>query len=239
MFYDLTIVVSLIFLEGLLSADNALVLAILVKHLPKEERKKALRYGILGAIFFRVIAVFLAAHLRDMVLFGLIGGGYLCYLALGHLLKKEDPHAFQKPSRFKGFWGTVVAVELTDIAFSIDSIMAAVAMSPKLWVIITGGIFGIITMRFVAGLFIQLLDNYPRLETAAYGIVGWIGLKLIIETLLKAYKVPHEFPTWLFWSVMIILFASGFLKKDGKKIHQHIMEEEEQDSKETEEEKTI
>jgi len=206
MFENLFIILTLIVLEGLLSADNALVLAILVKHLPKPQRKKALRYGIWGAFVFRGIAILLAKELRRFWYFRLAGGLYLIYVAASHFLSKrqENPSAIQVAR--KGFWATVVAVELTDIAFSVDSILAAVAMSDKLWVVYVGGILGIITMRFVAGGFLRLLDIFPRLETSAYLLVAWIGTKLTLEAF------EFHFPAWLFWSVMLILLVTGFLE---------------------------
>jgi len=206
MLHNLFIVLTLVVLEGLLSADNALVLAILVKHLPRAQRKKALRYGIWGAFIFRLIAILLAKELRRFWPFRLFGGLYLCYVSASHFIrgKPEEPELVAVSK--KGFWGTVAAVELTDIAFSVDSILAAVAMSDKVWVVYLGGILGIITMRFVAGGFLRLLDLFPRLETAAYLLVAWIGIKLSLETF------DIHFPNWLFWGVMFVLFASGFAK---------------------------
>jgi YkoY family integral membrane protein len=206
MLHYLFIVLTLVVLEGLLSADNALVLAILVRHLPRVQRKKALRYGIWGAFIFRLIAILLAKELRRFWPFRLLGGLYLCYVSVSHFLsrKTEQPELIEVSK--KGFWGTVVAVELTDIAFSVDSILAAVAMSDKIWVVYLGGVLGIITMRFVAGGFLRLLDLFPRLETAAYLLVAWIGIKLSLETF------DIHFPGWLFWGVMFVLFTSGFLK---------------------------
>ncbi|HXK59805.1 MAG TPA: TerC family protein [Acidobacteriota bacterium] len=209
MLENIFVISTLVVLEGLLSADNALVLAILVRHLPPKQRKKALRYGIWGAFVFRLIAILLAKELRRFWPFRLLGGLYLIYIAVSHFVRgRKTPQQVElgEASR-KGFWGTVAVVELTDIAFSVDSILAAVAMSDKLWVIYLGGVLGIVTMRFVAGGFLRLLDIFPRLETAAYLLVSWIGLKLTLET----FEI--HFPAWLFWSVMFVVFASGFLKR--------------------------
>ena len=200
----------MVVLEGLLSADNALVLAILVKHLPKQQRKKALRYGIWGAFVFRLIALLLAGQLRRFWPFRLLGGLYLCYIAIKHFVNPKHEESQAKEVSRKGFWGTVAVVELTDIAFSVDSILAAVAMSNQLWVLYLGGVLGIVTMRFVAGGFLRLLDMFPRLETAAYCLVAWVGLKLALE----AFEV--HFPAWLFWSVMAVVLASGFIKRSKR-----------------------
>lgn len=194
---------TLVVLEGLLSADNALVLAVMVRHLPKPQQKRALRYGLLGAFFFRLIAVVFAATLLQYWLLKVLGGLYLLYMAISHLFHQEEEAGHKPRSRFgEGFWGTVVGVEVTDIAFSIDSILAAVATAEaipkrlggiqlfvipgvdvmvdlKLLVIYIGGILGIIAMRFVAGYFLILLDRFQGLAKGAYYLVGWIGLKLL------------------------------------------------------------
>ena len=154
---DLVTIGLLVIIEGLLSADNALVLAILVLGLPKEEQRKALRYGILGAFFFRILAIFLAVHLMQVSFVKLVGAGYLFWLVYSHFFGRqegEDRSTIKPAVAFMGlspFWATVVKVELTDVVFAIDSILVAVAMSKKIWVIITGGILGIIAMRLVIG----------------------------------------------------------------------------------------
>lgn len=187
---------TLVLLEGLLSADNALVLAVMVRHLPKRQQRLALRYGIWGAFFFRFVAVLLATTILDYWQFEVGGGLYLIYLALSHLFSHDDsndPEAKAKAGR--GFWATVAAVEFADIAFSVDSILAAVALADEMpkdlhaikigffsikdWVIYAGGVLGIIAMRFIAGYFLILLDKFPGLVRGAYYLVGWIGVRLV------------------------------------------------------------
>ena len=162
--------------------DNSLVLAILVRTLPKKQQKKALMYGIFGAFFFRIVALVFAAHLMRFLAFKIIGGGYLVYLAMKHMFffYKEDAHQ-ARPKVAASFWKTVLLVELTDIAFSIDSITTAVAMSNKLIVVWLAGIMGIIFLRFAAGLFIRLLEKLPKLEDLAYQLIFFVGTKLLLE----------------------------------------------------------
>jgi YkoY family integral membrane protein len=212
------IIATLVVLEGLLSADNALVLAILVKHLPKDLQKKALRYGIAGAFIFRAIGVVTAAWLMHYWEFKAAGAAYLLYLTIKHFIhrwKHRDGGVSIKPAG-PGFWKTILLVELTDVAFSVDSIVAAVAMSKKIWIVYLGGILGIITMRFVAGLFLRLLEKFPKLEDAAYLLVGWIGIKLGLETVNQILTGqlehgPYLIPAWLFWPVMLIILVGGLL----------------------------
>ncbi|RZA01134.1 MAG: hypothetical protein EOP11_17635, partial [Proteobacteria bacterium] len=148
---DLFAIGFLVFLEGILSIDNALVLALIVSALPKHLQKRALTYGILGAVFFRVIAISLASYLMQWTWVKFVGGGYLLYLSLHYWWtnrkeKTAEQEALAK-SKARGFWMTVVIVELTDIAFAVDSILTAVALSKKTWVVMTGGFIGLLMMR--------------------------------------------------------------------------------------------
>lgn len=211
--HDIAVVGTLVLLEGLLSADNALVLAVLVRHLPAQQRKKALRYGILGAFVFRLLALLLVTWLIHAWYFRVLGAGYLIFISVRHFwaihksLKSEE-----KAIKKMGFWKTVLVVELTDIAFSIDSILAAVALSNKLWIIYLGGILGIIAMRLVAGGFLKLLDRFPGLENGAYLLVGWIGIKLALMTAQEELSwFPDIMTAPLFWSVMALIFVGSML----------------------------
>jgi len=182
---DLLVVLVLIILEGLLSCDNAVVLALLVKDLPPEQRGKALRYGILGAYVFRIAALFLAVWIMTVWWIKVAGGIYLTWMAIDffrkHGQKKDEVRQVKLVWGLGAFWSTVVWVELTDIVFSVDSIAAAVALSKHMWVLILGGLLGILAMRFAAQGFVKLLELFPRLEVCAFAAVGVIGLKLLLE----------------------------------------------------------
>lgn len=287
--HDLVIVGILIVLEGVLSIDNALVLGLLAKRLPKEQQPKALTYGLVGAFVFRIISIALATYLLRWWVVKLLGGGYLVYIAVKHLFFDRDygdPHAEQitigpdghpvlveaatgkelpkaeeaeelarrspvattdsaRPRRgYAKFWPTVFVIEMTDIAFAIDSILAAIAMvsgvphppgqrfHPKLWVIITGGFLGVILMRFAAVIFIKLLERFPRFETAAYLLVALIGAKLLADFYFNKppdnhpqgqyFHAPLDFHSpsnpafWVFWGLMIACFCIGFLPDKNK-----------------------
>jgi len=216
----------LVFLEGLLSADNALVLAVMVRHLSRHDRRRVLQWGIWGAIGFRVVAVLLSTILLKLWYFKVFGGLYLLYLAISHFwtrghaaLEAEQP-ASKARAWLHGFWGTVASVTVADIAFSIDSIFAAVAMADdfparfgdrgKLFIVLTGGVLGIITMRFVVRYFVSMLDRFPGLAEGAYVLVAWIGLKLMISGF---FEEKYHIPEWLFWSVMLLIMILSFVIK--------------------------
>lgn len=169
-------VLFLVFLEGVLSLDNAVVLAVLVKDLPESHRKKALVYGIWGAIGFRLLALLCLTYLLRFTWIKVVAGAYLVWMAFKYFFVKDDPEAVEEVH--DSFWKVVFKVELMDIAFSIDSIMAAVAVSDKLWVVFLGGMLGIFMMRMAAGLFVTLLKKWPWLENGAYLLIAGVGGKL-------------------------------------------------------------
>ncbi len=238
------VLLILIGLEGILAADNALVLAIMVKHLPEKERKRALFYGLAGAFIFRFGSLFAISFLINVWQVQAIGAIYLLFIALNHLVKKyvlkKDKNKLEKANRKtnrSGFWLTVLKVELADIAFAVDSILAAIALALTLpptglpnvgdldggqfAVILMGGLIGVIIMRFAATYFVKILHKRPGLETAAFLIVGWVGVKLVIFTLAHpdVAIISEEFPestVWklIFWSVLVLIGVGGwFLSK--------------------------
>jgi YkoY family integral membrane protein len=210
---DFVTIGLLVALEGLLSADNAMVLAILVLGLPKSQQKQALKYGMAGAFAFRAIATLLAAYMIQLGWVKLVGAGYLLYLVYRHFAggaSGEDRRAAPKAQPWMGlsaFWATVVKVELTDIVFAVDSILVAVAMSPKRWVILTGGILGIVMMRLVIGKLLALVERYPVLVDGAFVIILWVGIKLLIEYAHSEGYLGFEVPKFVSLGVIVVIFA--------------------------------
>jgi YkoY family integral membrane protein len=206
----------LVGLEGLLSADNALVMAIMVLGLPKTRHKQALRYGLVGGFAFRIIATLLAAYLIRVGWVKLLGGLYLLFLTYSHFRGHEggDRRIAPRAKPWLGlnaFWATVVRVELVNLAFSIDSILVAVAMSPKIWVVMIGGILGIVAMRAVVGQLIALVERYPALVDGAFVIIAWVGAKLGLEYLHGARYVDLEIPQWFSITLIVVIFTIAFV----------------------------
>ena len=267
---DVATIGLLVVLEGVLSIDNALVLALLAKRLPKHMQARALTYGLVGAFFFRFLAIGTAAYLLRWRIVKLLGGGYLLWVALKHLLSRRKDETQEhvtvgaddqptlvdeatgreltpeeaeeelrartslpiQQAKYAGFWSTVLVIEMTDIAFAVDSILAAIAVvgsapaghqgpHPKLWVVLTGGILGVVLMRVAAALFIKLLERFPRFETSAYLLVCAIGSKLLVDWWFNSAEHPHRVnfhdpgsaAFWTFWIIMAICIGYGFLPR--------------------------
>ena len=198
----LLIILNLIVIESLLSVDNAAVLATMVLDLPKNQRNRALRYGILGAYVLRGACLFLAAWLVKIWWLKPIGGLYLLYLAFDYFKGKfdeaagGDDDAVDKSKNwlyrstvgvFGTFWATVALVELMDLAFSIDNVFAAVAFTNHVYLIYTGVFIGILAMRFVAQAFVKLMEKFTFLETVAFIVIGFLGIKLTSSIYVHFY----------------------------------------------------
>lgn len=241
------VLLVLIGLEGLLAADNAVVMAVMVKHLPKPQQKKALFYGLAGAFIFRFAALFMITFLVNIWQIQALGAAYLLFIAVKHIYdqRKGKEHTLEpETTKGSGFWMTVLKVELADIAFAIDSMLAAVALAVTLphlgdfdigginggqfGVMLAGGLIGVIIMRFAAHKFVRLLEKYPQLETAAFVVVGWVGVKLVVLTLSheKLGVLPHDFPhstpwTITFWLVLLGIVLTGVFTGIKKNKHQN------------------
>jgi YkoY family integral membrane protein len=202
---SLGIIGSLIILEGLLSADNALVLAVIVRELPKRQQKKALFYGIWGAYLFRFLAIGFGVYLVQIRWVKVIGALYLLWMSAKYFFMKNEDDDSPVEGKAKSFWGVVLQVELMDIAFSIDSVLAAFGVSEKVWVLFLGAVFGILMMRGVARIFLVLIEKFPELETTAYVLICLIGLKMMASVF--GYKVSDS----LFFVILIVVFFSTFL----------------------------
>lgn len=240
----LWVLIILIGLEGLLAADNALVLAIMVKHLPEKQRKKALFYGLAGAFVLRFGSLFIISFLVDVWQVQALGAAYLLFISIKHLYDKWKPAKAAEPAlkakeqKSSGFWMTVVKVEFADLAFAVDSILAAVALavalpptglgnigsldSGQFIVVFAGGMIGLIIMRFAANIFVELLHKRPGLEIAAFLIVGWVGVKLTMIVLSHPdiAWIPHSFPESIGWKltfyfILIAIALAGWFLSGG------------------------
>lgn len=213
---DLLTIGLLIVLEGLLSADNALVLAVMILGLRRQDQKRALRYGLVGAFAFRITATLLATYLIKIGWVKLLGGLYLLYLCCKHFFsgsaeERSRPKRARPWLGLNALWATVVKVELVNVAFSVDSILVAVAMSRKTWVVLTGGLLGIVAMRLVIGQLLSIVRRYPTLVDAAFIIIAWVGIKLFIEYLHAEGFIHHEVNKWLSFGLIAVIFTVGYL----------------------------
>ena len=199
----------LVALEAVLSADNAIALAAITKGFkdPKLE-EKALNIGLILAYVLRMGLIVVAAQIVNQWQFEIAGAVYLLWLVFQHFTSsKEDDE--QAPPRFTSLWQAIPVLAFTDLAFSLDSVTTAIAISDEVWLVLLGGTIGIIALRFMAGQFMIWLEEYVHLEDAGYVTVSFVGFRLILRVVNDSL-VP---PEWVMVLAIAGVFAWGFSKK--------------------------
>ena len=211
-----TLLPILIALELLLSADNAVALASLTKSLDSSElRSRALNIGITISLLFRIILIILSNVLLKFILIRVFAGFYLIYLFFSNVFLNSDienaENGTVNNNNFR-FLRVVALLSITDFAFSIDSITTAVAISDQYILIIFGAVIGVLALRFTSGIFLKLLDIFSRLETAGYVAILIVGIKLLLNTLIKESILPDYY----FYFFILFAFIWGLSKKESK-----------------------
>lgn len=202
----------LIALEAVLSADNAIALAALTQglHNPVLQRQ-ALNIGLVLAYVLRMSLILTATWVMNFWQVELAGALYLLWLVFQYFTSGADEdgeHAHHGP-RFDSLWQAIPLIAITDLAFSLDSVTTAIAVSQEIWIILLGATIGIVALRFMAGLFIRWLEEFEHLEDAGYITVAFVGLRLLLRVVNDAL-VP---PEWLMVTAIALIFAWGFSKR--------------------------
>lgn len=201
----------LIALEAILSADNAIALAALAQGMQNlEMQRRALNFGLLIAYVFRITLILTASWVIRFWQFELMGALYLLWLVYQYFSSNEDEGTqHHHGPRFNSLWQAVPVIAVTDLAFSLDSVTTAIALSREIWLVLIGGTIGVITLRLMAGLFIRWLVEYVHLEDAGYLTVAMVGMRLLLRVINPEFVPPESL------MVMVIagLFAWGFSKR--------------------------
>lgn len=214
----------LVALEAVLSADNAIALAAISQGLENLQlQRRALNLGLIAAFALRVVLILTATWVTRFWQFEFLGALYLLWLVYQHFTSEEveaDTHQHHGP-RFASLWQAIPTIALTDLAFSLDSVTTAIAISQETWLVITGGLIGIIALRFMAELFIRWLDEFVYLEDAGYVTVALVGIRLM----LKAFTLDRMVPDWLMVGLIALLFIWGFSRRKDAPVELETMVE--------------
>lgn len=204
------VLIILVGLEAVLSADNAIALASISSGLPdRKQQQQALNYGLLIAFVLRMLLILTAIWVIKYKVFELLGALYLLWLVYQHFWSGNDEEGELRGSRFASVWQAIPIIAFTDLAFSLDSVTTAIAVSDEVWLVLTGATVGIIALRFTAELFIRWLEEFLHLEDAGYITVGLVGLRLLTRV-INPDLVP---PQWLFILIIACFFIWGFSKR--------------------------
>ncbi|MFP4296615.1 MAG: TerC family protein [Spirulinaceae cyanobacterium] len=208
------LLIVLVALEAVLSADNAIALAAIARGLENQkQQRRALNIGLIFAYVLRVALILTASWVIRFWQFEVAGALYLLWLVYRYFSSNSDGDSEHHGLKFASLWQAIPMIAVTDLAFSLDSVTTAIAISDQIWLVIVGGTIGVIALRFLAELFIRWLQEYSNLEDAGYITVGLVGVRLLIKALLPAY-VP---PEWLMIGIIVAIFAWGFSERSQPK----------------------
>ena len=200
----------LVALEAVLSADNAVALASISQGLADDKmRRQALNIGLILAYILRMTLILFATWVVNYWQFQVLGAGYLLWLVFQYFSSRDEKEDLDKAPKYSNIWQAIPTIAITDLAFSLDSVATAVAVSTDTWLVISGATIGIIILRFMAGLFIRWLDEYTRLEDAGYVTVGLVGIKLLV----RAVRPELEISELLVVGSIASIFAWGFSQR--------------------------
>lgn len=212
----LGVLLALVALETSLSADNAVALASLVQHMEDQDhQRKALNWGMVGAFILRIVLLLTATWVIQFWQFEVAGALYLLWLAGKYFWDRfsssedDSENSDSFGTQRNSLWQVIPLIAVTDLAFSLDSVTTAVALSSETWLVMTGCLMGVITLRFLAGLFVELLSKFTYLQDAAYVTVLGVAMRLMFKAMLPEYAPPE----WVVLTFIAILFAWGFSKR--------------------------
>jgi YkoY family integral membrane protein len=201
----------LVALEAVLSADNAVALASISQGLADDKlRRQALNIGLILAYILRMTLILAATWVVRYWQFQVLGAAYLLWLVFQYFTSKDSEDGKHHGSKFISVWQAIPTIAITDLAFSLDSVATAIAVSTDTWLVISGATIGIVVLRFMAGLFIRWLDEYTHLEDAGYITVGLVGVKLLVRAVFPELEVPEI----LVIAIVGIVFAWGFSQRE-------------------------
>ncbi|MFT8392506.1 MAG: TerC family protein [Liquorilactobacillus ghanensis] len=219
---DWMVILSLVLIECLLSVDNAIVLAAQTQVLPtKKQQEKSLFYGLWGAYIFRLLIIGIGTYLINFWEIKVLGAGYLLYLSISHFYHRLHPEKPKNSSKKVGkkrkislFWSVVISIEMMDIVFSIDSVLASLAISNNPVIVLIGGMIGILCMRGIAEIIMRLMKLVPELEVMAYALIGLIAVKLFLSIPLIDIEIPAGvFAAIVFGAIIVTVIINRIRAK--------------------------
>ncbi|WP_283679433.1 TerC family protein [Lentilactobacillus sp. Marseille-Q4993] len=218
---DWLIIFSLVTIECLLSVDNAVVLAAQTQVLPtKAQREKSLFYGLWGAYVFRFLIIGVGTYLIHFWEIKVIGGLYLLYLTFSFFRKRKVVHtkklASEKKHKISLFWSVVIQIEFMDVVFSVDSVLASLAISPNPVIVLIGGLIGILAMRGVAEVIMKLMAKIPELQPMAYILIAIIAIKLILSIPAIDIEIPASWFGGIVLLAIVITIIIHFVRKNRR-----------------------
>ncbi len=221
--YDWTFIsaiFSIVIIDFILAGDNAVVIAMAVRSLPKEQRRKGIVYGSAAAVLLRVILTFFVARILAISYVKLVGGIVILWIAVK--LFVEDEEAVEAGREATSLWHAVRIIVIADITMALDNMLAVGAASHgNLFLLLFGLGLSIPLVVFASSLLSMLMDRFPVIIYVGAALLGKIGGEMIItDPVISSFLTPTKVLIYVIeitFAASVIIIGRFWLKRDMAK----------------------
>ena len=198
--------IAIIIIDLVLAGDNAIIIALATKNLPKDLQRKAILWGTIGAILIRTLMTILAVQLLKIPGLSAVGGLALLYIAYQLITDNNDEHA---ESGTSSFWTAMRTIVIADAVMGIDNVLAVAGASEgNIYLVVAGLLISIPIVVFGSQLVLGLLQKYTWLIYVGGAVLIITGVKMIThEKLLEPWfnEILHPYNEFGLMAACLIL----------------------------------
>lgn len=207
----ITALFAIIMIDLVLAGDNAILIGLAARKLPKEQQKKVILWGAIGAIVIRAIATLLVVYLLEIPGLHLIGGILLVWIAYKLLVEEEEHEVNAADS----LWGAIKTIIIADALMGLDNVLAVAGASHgNMWLVVIGLLVSIPIVMWGSTLILRMIERYPVIIMIGAAILGWTASKMIVgEPFMNGY-FANPFIKYGFEIVVVAgILLAGALKQ--------------------------
>ena len=191
---------KIIWINIILSGDNAVVIALAARSLPPEQQKKAILFGSGAAVLLRIALTVVAAKLLALSYLQIVGG--LLLLWIGVLLLSQEEENGEEAKQQGGLMAAVRTILIADLVMSLDNVIAvAAAAKGNQTLLILGLAISIPLVIFGSTLMIKLMERFPIIVMLGAALIGWVGGETIVSD--NALKSVTDAAPWLHYAAAV------------------------------------
>ena len=188
-------VLQIIAIDIVLGGDNAIIIALACRNLPKHQRRAGILWGTAGAIILRVILVFFATSLMEIPVLRLVGGILLILIGIKLLTEVETHDLDGKINQSSNLLTAIRTIIIADFVMSLDNALAITAAAKgDIGLVVFGLLLSVPIIIWGSALILRLMERFPIIITAGAGLLGWLGGGLMISDKILAEFTASSLP---------------------------------------------
>ena len=202
---------AIIMIDLVLAGDNAILIGLAARKLPKDQQKKVIIWGAVGAIVIRIIATLLVVVILEVPGLHLIGGLLLVWIAYKLLIDEEEHDV--KPA--DSMWAAIKTIIIADALMGLDNVLAVAGASHgNFTLVVIGLLVSIPVVMYGSTLILKLIERYPFIIVIGAGILGWTAAKMIVAEPFMHNYFANPFVKYGFEAIVVIgILVAGNLRQ--------------------------